>query len=221
MKILVIAPHMDDEVLGCGGAISKHVEMGDIVHVCFVANRIYNHKLNEKQSRFEKECSLKAKKILGYQSEDFLDLPDERLDACIQDIIIPLEKCLKNIKPQIVYVNHQGDNNQDHKAVFQSAMVALRPLATEYVQKVLSYEVPSSTDQSPPFNEFAFLPNYYINIQNYLGKKIDALNCYQTEKRESPHPRSERGITVQAMKRGGEIGLEAAEAFMIIREKWG
>lgn len=219
MRILIIAPHMDDEVLGCGGTIARHIERGDEVHVCFIANRVYNHKYDLKSNKKEMECALKAREILGYREAYFLNLHDERLDTCIQDIIIPLEKCIKSVDPEIVFINHWGDNHQDHKAVFQAAMVALRPFASQNVKKIICYEVPSSTDQSPPLQAFAFLPNFYVNITSFLEKKLKALACYETESRNFPHPRSLLGVKIHAQKRGLEIGFEAAEAFFILREK--
>lgn len=217
-KILVIAPHMDDEVLGVGGTIARHVAEGDEVYVCFVAHRVYDHKFDEEKNKTEVQCALKAKEVLGYKEAEFFNLNDERLDVCIQDILIPLEAYINKINPVVVYVNHRGDNHQDHRAVFQAAMIALRPFANKGIKKILSYEVPSSTEQSPPFNEFAFLPNFYVNIEKYLKTKITALHCYQTEKREFPHPRSDKGVEILAMKRGSEVGFKAAEAFMLIRE---
>ena len=219
-RVLIIAPHMDDEVLGCGGVISKYKETGDKVCTVFVAHRVYNHQYDERRNNIERSHTLKAKKILGYGDSFFLDLPDERLDVSIQDIIIPLEKYINEIKPDTVYIPFRGDNNQDHRAVFDAGRVVLRPLATPFVSNVYMYEVPSSTEQSPPLSENAFLPNYYVDIKDHIGTKIKAFECYETEKRKYPHPRSEDALRVLAQKRGVEIGFEYAEAFMILRDKW-
>jgi len=220
MRILVISPHMDDEVLGVGGTIARHVSEGDDVYVCFIAHRIYDHKYDEAKNKFEVECALKAKKLLGYKEAEFFNLNDERLDACVQDIIIPIENYVKKVDPEIVYVPHRGDNNQDHRAVFEAAMIVLRPSANRNIKRILCYEVSSSTEQSPPFEESAFLPNFYANIEEHLRTKIEALRCYKTEKRGFPHPRSDKGIEILAMKRGIEAGFKAAEAFVLVRERW-
>ncbi|MFH0861121.1 MAG: PIG-L deacetylase family protein [Candidatus Altiarchaeota archaeon] len=220
MKILVIAPHMDDEVLGMGGTIARHVSEEDEVYVCFIAHRIYDHKFNDEKNKIEVQCALKAKKVLGYKEAEFFNLNDERLDVSIQDILIPLEQYVNKIKPETVYVTHRGDNHQDHRAVFQAAMIALRPFANLGIKKILSYETPSSTEQSPNLSELAFLPNFYINIEKYLETKIKALRCYQTEKRDFPHPRSDKSVEILAIKRGTEVGFKAAEAFVVIRDKW-
>jgi len=219
-KILIIAPHMDDEVLGCGGTIAKHVANGDNLFVCFIANRIYRHKFNKKKNEIEKEYVRKAKDILGYKEAVFFDLSDERLDACLQDIIIPLENYISQVKPNTIYCPFQQDNNQDHRTVFSAARVVLRASATAFIKNIFMYEVPSSTEQSPPLLENAFLPNYYVNIAKYIDKKIKAFRCYRTEKRDYPHPRSEKALKILANKRGIEIGFKYAEAFMILRHKW-
>lgn len=219
-KILVIAPHMDDEVLGCGGTIAKHKDKGDKVSVIFIAHRIYNHRFDADKNKIERTHALKAKSILNYDKAIFLDLNDERLDASIQDIIIPLEKHIKSLKPEVVYVPFREDNNQDHRAVFDALRVAIRPLATPFIKAVYMYEVASSTEQSPSLPENAFLPNYYVDIERYINKKLKAYSCYKTEKRNYPHPRSEKALKILAQKRGTEIGFKAAEAFMILRDKW-
>lgn len=220
MRVLVIAPHMDDEVLGMGATIARRVDEGDEVHVCCVAHRVYDHTFDEKKNRFEMECAQRAQGVLGYKSLRFLDLPDERLETRIQDVIIALESCLGEIHPEVVYVNHRGDNHQDHKAVFQAAMVTLRPAGNPHLRTLLCYETPSSTEQSPPVPEMAFLPATYVNIERYLEKKIEALRCYGTEARAFPHPRSEEAVRVLARRRGVEGGFAAAEAFVLLRDRW-
>jgi len=219
-KILIIAPHMDDEVLGCGGTICKHLASGDRVSVIFIAHRIYAHKYDDLKSKEQRSHALAAKKVLGYSEVSFLDLPDERLDGSVQEIIIPLEEKVADLSPDIVYFPFRGDNNQDHRAVFDAARVVFRPVAAKEVKSIYMYEVPSSTEQSPPLAENAFLPNHYVNIKPFIKKKLKALGCYETEKRGFPHPRSEEAVRLSAQKRGSEIGFDAAEAFMVLKDIW-
>jgi LmbE family N-acetylglucosaminyl deacetylase len=221
MNILVIAPHMDDEVLGCGGVICKHVAAGDSVDVIFVAHRIYGHIYDAAKNGVERSHAMKAKDVLGYRDAIFLDMKDERLDASVQDIIMELEKHVERLRPEVVYVPFRGDNHQDHRAVFDAARVVLRPSATPFIKEIYMYEVPSSTEQSPSMLENAFLPARYAGIEPYVGKKIDALLCYETEARKFPNPRSHEAIRLVAEKRGTESGFKAAEAFMVIRSIWG
>jgi N-acetylglucosamine malate deacetylase 1 len=220
MKVLVIAPHMDDEVLGCGGTIVRHVDSGDYVAVCVVANRAYDHKYDTGLIEREKVSCKKAKEILSYQDLLFLDLLDEQLDRSQIDIIAPLEEIVSGCKPDIVYIPHRGDLNQDHRAVFEAARVVCRPNAGHRVTTLRAFEVPSSTDQVPGANEWPFLPNYYVNIEDSLERKIEAMACYSTESKAFPHPRSKEGLQVYAQKRGMEVGIKTAEAFSVLRDCW-
>ena len=217
-KVLVIAPHMDDEVLGAGGVIAKHVLENCKVLVCFVCNRAYQHKYNERMINEEKKNAIAAMKELGYKSQIFLDLNDERLDECVRDVLIPLEKVVSDFKPGICYIPHKGDNNQDHRVVFQTSMIALRSFAAPYVEEIYSYEIPSSTEQSAPLMENVFMPNVYVDIKKFMHKKIRALGCYAKEKRQYPHPRSKKAVGILAKKRGVEAYMEMAEAFMLMRK---
>ena len=220
MKVIIIAPHMDDEVLGCGGTIVRHINAGDHVTVCVVANRAYNHEYDPELIEKEKASCKKAQTILSYQDLVFLDLPDEQLDHSQIDIIIPLEEVVNRCRPDIVYVPHRGDLNQDHRAIFEAARVVCRPNAEHRITTLRAYEVPSSTDQIPGVNEWPFLPNYYVNVKESLEQKVKAMACYSKESKPFPHPRSSEGLRVFAKKRGMEAGIEAAEAFVILRDGW-
>jgi N-acetylglucosamine malate deacetylase 1 len=220
MNVFVTSAHMDDEILGAGGTIARHIAAGDSVTVCIVCKRAYDHKFDPAVVQQEKEACIRAAKVLAYSDIRFLDLRDELLDERLLDIIVPLEEQILSVKPQIVYTNHRGDSNQDHRAVFQASMIACRVLSRHKVPRLLTYEVPSSTDIAPPFAEYAFQPNYYVNIASFLDKKIQAMKQYERELKEFPHPRSAEGIEIYARKRGMEIGFPAAEAFMIVRDQW-
>ena len=211
---------MDDEALGLGGVIAKHVDHNHSVRVVFIANRIYNHKFDKKKNELQERHALKAKKILGYDEAVFLRLSDERIDTEIQNVIMKLEEQVEAFQPETVYISFRGDNNQDHRAVFDAARVVLRPAATPFIQNVFMYEIPSSTEQSPPLPENVFIPNCYVDIHDYFGTKIKAIECYETEKRYFPHPRSIEAVEILAKKRGIEVGFFHAEAFMLLRQKW-
>jgi LmbE family N-acetylglucosaminyl deacetylase len=211
---------MDDEVLGVGGTIAKHVDAGDDVTVCVVCKRAYNHRFNSALMREQKLAAKRAKAILGYRELRCLDLPDERLDERLLDLVVPLEAVFRDVRPDIVYTHHRGDVNQDHRATFQASLIACRAIARPKVRRLLSYEVPSSTDQAPPFPDNAFQPNFYVEIHAFLAQKVKAMQAYRRELREFPHPRSPEGLDILAKKRGMEVGFHAAEAFVIIRDEW-
>ena len=220
MNVLVISAHMDDEILGMGGTIARHVAAGDAVTVCIACKRAYNHQFDPTLVAEEKTAAERAAEILGYTDLRFLDLRDELLDERLLDVIVPLEECVLNVRPSVLYTHHRGDLNQDHRAVFHASLVACRVTSRHRLPRVLAYEVLSSTDMAAPFPEYAFQPNYYVNIESVLDRKIRAMEAYARELREFPHPRSAKGIEVLARKRGMEIGFQAAEAFCFLRDEW-
>ncbi len=220
MNILVIAAHMDDEVLGAGGVIRRHIQAGDHVTVCVVCKRAYDHAFPSPLVEREKRATRAAAKVLGYRDLRFLDLRDELLDERLLDVIVPLERCVAEVRPSVVYTHHRGDSNQDHRAVFQAAWVACRPIALHRVRRFLCFEVPSSTDMAAPFAENAFQPNFFVDITGELKTKQAAARCYANEMRSFPHPRSIKGLDVLAQKRGMESGFNAAESFVLVRDAW-
>src|SRR5262245_32283406 len=151
---------MDDETLGMGGTIAKHVASGDVVHVCMVCKRAYDHRFDPELVEEQRAAAIQAAKTLGYHQYHFLDLRDELLDERLLDVIVPIESVVQMVKPSVVYTHHRGDSNQDHRATLLATLVACRAIASYKVPRVLCYEVPSSTEQAPPFPEFAFIPNY-------------------------------------------------------------
>jgi len=219
MKILVITPHPDDEVLGCGGAIINHVKKGDEVYLC-IATKVYTPDWTEK---FIKERVLeieKSNKILGIKKTFFLDFKTAQLDVVPQkELNEKISKVIEEVKPEIVYLPHKGDLHKDHRLVFYSSLVATRPGYNNYIKRVLSYEVLSETDWGNVI--CPFLPNVYIDITESIEEKIKAMQAYKSEIRKYPHSRSLEMIKVLAQKRGAEAGLELAEAFLLIRENYG
>lgn len=220
MNILVVAPHMDDEVLGMGGTMLRHAVAGDQVHVCYVTRRAYGHAYDPERTAADQDSARRAAAILGCTGLTFLDLEDERLDRCVQEVLIPLETCLVALNPDVLYTCHPGDLNQDHRAVAHASFIAARPAAQGSLRRVLCYETLSSTDQAPPFPGTVFAPNTYVDIAAQLEAKVEALRQYPSEMRPFPHPRSGEAVRALAAKRGSESNLTAAEAFTLVRDVW-
>lgn len=220
MRVLVVAAHMDDEVLGPGATIGRHVERGDDVTVCVVANRAYGHKYEEGLIQREKRACEEAKRYLGYQRLIHLGLDDEQLDAKQIELIVPLEKVVNEVAPEAIYLPHRGDYHQDHRAVFDAMRVVCRPYAGTRVNLLRAYEGASSTGFVPFCADWPFQPNFYVDVSGTLERKIAAIRCYEEERRPYPHPRSPEGVRVHAQRRGMEVGLEVAEAFVVLREVW-
>ncbi len=216
-KILVVAPHMDDEVLGVGGTICKHVQAGDEVRIIIVANRAYGHLYDQEVIKKEEGNCLKACSILGVDKVSFLQLNDEQLDEKLINVISAIENSLGDYLPDTVYIPYQGDINQDHKAVYSACQVVFRVIGRYCAKTLLCYEVPSSTDASQTLPHERFSPNYYVDIEKHLDKKISAIKAYEKEIRSFPHPRSTEGLRIYSQKRGMEVGMNCAEAFVLIR----
>lgn len=215
--ILVVAAHTDDEVLGVGGAIARHVALGDTVHVCSLCDRATKHKYDQKVIQDLRKMALRAAHILGITQTFFCGLLDEQLELI--KAIDHIEKYIAVLKPDIIYTHHIGDTNQDHAIAFKATMIAART-TTKFpaVGKILCYEVPSSTEQGPPFAGYTFIPNVFIDISEVLPIKLKALRAYKTELSEFPHPRSIQALSALAQMRGSQVGFKAAEAFVLVRE---
>ena len=232
MDVLIIAAHPDDEVLGMGGTIAKHTSQHDNVSIIYLATGIaarrelseseYKTKniTNKIQTKYQQEIeklrqdARKSAKLLKVKNIKFFDFPDNEMDGIqLLRIIKVIEKEIESAKPDRIYTNHYGDLNVDHKVVYNATLAACRP-GNFPVKEILSFEVLSSTEWSYPYN---FNPNYFINIEKHLEKKIKAMKLFVNEIRKFPHPRSSENIEYVAKRWGTVSGFNAAEAFELIR----
>ena len=219
-RVLVIAAHPDDEVLGVGGTIAHHIRQGDHVCVLIMTDGVTSRNgVIELQKSAARECC----RLLGVQELRFAELPDQKLDGMpLLDVIRPISKAVSEVRPQIVYTHHSGDANQDHRTVFSATLVAVRPFGDNPVERVLCYEVASSTEWGPPFADWVFLPNVYTDITETLDTKLKAFEAYRKtfhcEVRPFPHPRSMEAVKIYALHRGISVAMKAAEAFVLVRE---
>ena len=223
-KVLVVAAHPDDEVIGCGGTISIFASEGCEVYTLILGEGITSrdasrdrHK-REEDIRMLKKQAEDANKILGVKKIYTFDFPDNRFDTVpLLDIIKTIEIIKCDVKPDIVFTHHQGDLNMDHQITFRAVMTACKPIKDESVKEIYSFEIPSSTEWNAPFSLTYFMPDYFVNINKSLVAKINALKEYKTELRDFPHPRSLKAIDLNAKQWGVRVGVEAAEAFKIVR----
>ena len=207
---LVFSPHNDDETLGAGGTILKLAKSGYNVVVCEVTS-------GKSFSIIQPEA-INAHRILGVSKTIFLELPTCQLEG-LPKIQLNEEfyKVVSAYQPEIVFIPHYGDMHLDHRWVAEGAMVAVRPLVAPYIKKVLSYETLSETEWNTPSVNNAFIPNVWVDISEELDGKISAMECYQSQLRAFPHPRSLDAIRALARYRGSTVGVQAAEAFMLVR----
>lgn len=223
-RILVVAAHPDDEVIGCGGAIAHHAARGDMVSVLILAEGVTSR--SERRSRAAASNELSdlsraakaANDALGTESVRLFDFPDNRLDGVERlDIVKVIEEEIATFRPSVVYTHHAGDVNVDHRILHDSVIAACRPQPGHCVTTLLFFEVASSTEWRPPASGPAFQPDWFIDITSHWSAKARALAAYASEMREFPHPRSIQAIEHLAHWRGATVGLSMAEAFMLGR----
>lgn len=209
MRILIIAPHPDDEVLGMGGTIKKLSKKNDIL-LTVVSEGATAQYSDKKMIKVRKNSCEKSSKILGISKINFLEFPDMKLENIPQlEINKKLEEIISEFNPKVVYTSPNNDLNLDHKKVFESTLVVTRPTSNN-VKQVLSYELPGH--KKIPFNS-----NIFENITKEIKYKIQAFKMYKTEVMKFPHPRSIEAIENLAIQRGVDAGLKRAEAFQLIR----
>jgi len=215
MRILVIGPHPDDEVFGCGGTIAKYAAAGHEAHVLIVTkgDELFDPKLIHRG----REEAVRAHGLLGVRHAHFADLPAIKLDTLPQhEINDVISGFLRQIKPELLLLPFPGDINRDHQIVHGSAMVAARPFQTT-VRCIYCYEVLSSTNWSSPGVTPAFSPNVFCDVSTTIDRKMAAARVYESQLKAYPHERSPESIMVLSRYRGGFVGMEHAEAFVCVR----
>ena len=225
-KILFVAAHPDDELLGCGGTINRLVtefkaEVGVVILGEGLTARDEKRDANARTQELSthRDCILKAQKKLGYQHLSIHQLPDNRFDSVDRlDVIKVVESEITKFKPDYIFTHHGGDLNIDHRITFEAVMTAARPIPGERVKGIFCFETPSSTEWSFAFDGPGFKPNFFMDLKsNHLKAKIDAMAEYKFELRDYPHPRSLVALEQLAKVHGSRIGHEYAEAFSTVR----
>lgn len=220
MNVLVIAPHPDDETLGCGGVLLKHREAGDQISWAIVTRGHEPQWSKESLERKEQEIAQVAS-AYGFKQVLRLNLPTAKVDTLpFDDIMRELSRAISDTTPECVYLNHAGDVHSDHRIIFEVTMSVLKPFysAKHGVKRVLSYETPSSTDAMPPDPARNFIPNVFRDITPYIERKLQIMSLYESEIQPYPLPRSLESLRALGRVRGATIGVEYAESFMLIRE---
>lgn len=222
-KVLVVAAHPDDEVLGCGGTIARLSQEGYAVYITILGEGITSrYPLPGQADRTLVEAfrarSREAVRMLGVKEVFQHDLPDNRFDTVpLLEVIKIIEKSIARLRPDAIYTHHGGDLNVDHTVVHRAVLTATRAMKGQTVRELYAFEVPSATEWAFQSLAPTFRPNFFVDISGSLKLKVRALSCYKTEIRTFPHPRSPRAIKAIAQRWGSIVGCDAAEAFELIR----
>lgn len=220
-KVLVVAPHPDDETLGCGGTLLKHKSQGDEI-VWLIITDISEEEgfTAEKVAARNQEIQL-ATKVYKYNEVYNLSFPTTKLDAFpLGQIIEKVSAVMRKENPDIIYLPYRGDVHSDHKIVFDAVISCTKWFRYPSVKRVLCYETLSETDFGINPDNNGFRPNVFVKIEDYIEEKIKIIKIYESELGCFPFPRSEQAIRALAMLRGAASGCKAAEAFMLLKEIW-
>lgn len=220
-NVLIIAPHPDDEILGCGGIMAKYVAKGMNVYVAIVTNghlgapELFPKEGTEKVRSEAKE----SHKYLGIKETFFLDFPVLNLvSKPSYKLSMAISSIIKKLHIDTLYIPHRGDIHEDHKVTFEATLVAARPVNNNSVKRIYAYETLSETEWSAPYGDNTFIPTVFENISEFIELKKKAFQFFTTQEKKFPHPRSLKTIEVLSNYRGATVGVPNAEAFMLIRE---
>lgn len=223
-RVLVVAAHPDDEVLGVGGTIIRHAQTGDTVRILLMAEGLTSRTDQRDVMNFQAELDALHKNAqsvahtLGAESIKLAKFPDNRMDSVeLLDVVKFIEKEIDDFHPEIVYTHHAGDVNIDHLQTHNAVVTACRSLPGNNVNELYFFETPSSTEWQMQTSDKAFLPALYVDISSAFEQKIKALELYDSEMRDYPHPRSYKAVEILARYRGYAVGIELAEAFSVGR----
>lgn len=220
-NIAVIVAHPDDEVLAFGGTICRHAEAGDRVHVMFLATglaaRTDDGAVDPDAVAKLRAEAMRAAAILGTTETRFGDFPDNRMDTvALLDVVKSVQRFVEETGATIVYTHHDGDLNVDHAVTARAVLTACRPVPGSPMRAIYAGEILSSSEYA--LAQHRFRPSTYVGIDPYIDRKRRALQCYTSEVRFWPHPRSIKAVALLARIRGSECGLDAAEALYLVRE---
>jgi len=210
-KVLVVAAHPDDELLGIGGIVLRHTSAGDEVRSVIMCE---GESLRYHEDVGQSTAIAEAAKVLGVSKVYRLQYPDQKLDTyTLTELITPLEEISEEYRPDIIYCQSACDANRDHKILFEAASIAFRP-TSEWVQEFYGFYTASSTEWGYPRS---FVPDTWVDITSVLDKKIEAFEKYHSEMRTYPHPRSSEALRHQSHFWGNQCCMDAAEVLMTIR----
>ena len=213
-KVLVFAVHPDDETLGCGGALFKHKNSGDEIHWLIATEMEEHERVNQRNIEIDKVVEL-----YQFDSIHRLKLITTKVDEySMSELISRISLVIKKVKPNIIYLPFKNDIHSDHKYIFDAAYSCTKSFRYPFIKKIYMMETLSETEFSLSTKEDSFIPNMFIDVSEYINKKIEVMKVYEGEMGSHPFPRSERNIKALATYRGATAGCEYAESFMLIKE---
>lgn len=217
-KIMVIAAHPDDELLGCGGTLLKHSRKGDFIKTIILGQGMLSRGEDESILVKLRADAKQANDLTGVNELKFFDFPDNAFDSVpLIEIIKTVEKEIDELEPDIIYTHFGNDLNIDHRKTFQAVMTATRPQPGMKNPDIYSFYIQSSTDWIASSEKDQFVPNVFVDIEDTIEKKIEALEKYETEMKAYPHSRSLESIRIFSEYWGTRVGKQFVEPFVLVR----
>ena len=217
--VAIIAPHADDETLGCGGTIPHLKNIGYDIHWILITDMVASEEYSYNQIKKREEHIEAINSFFGFMSIERFKFKPAHLDSVSVSIIIAKFKCVfDRIKPEIIFVPYRGDAHSDHKISFDAAVAAAKNFRSRYIKKIYCYETLSETEFNIKPNHNNFSPNVFIDITNTISTKIEAMKIYSDQLGEYPFPRSIESIHTLSQMRGIQSGYKNAESFMLLKD---
>jgi len=218
-QILVVAPHPDDETLGCGGTLLRHKNIGDKLHWLIVTSMYENHGFSSELIRLRENEIDQVNDAFGFETKTRLDFASTQLDTYpMAEIIDKIGGVISELSPGIIYLPFRGDAHSDHAATFDAVTACCKPFRNRQIRKLRIYETLSETEFATSPDTRSFEPNMWVNITDYLEEKIAIMKIYNSEMEASPFPRSEENIRALARFRGSRSSFLFAESFFSLME---
>jgi LmbE family N-acetylglucosaminyl deacetylase len=217
-NVIVISAHPDDETLGAGGTILKHVANGDNIYWVIVTNVFENQGFTKERVESRQQEIREVEKLLGICKTFLLNYPTMTLSSSSLIKMVPeISSVFSEVQPEIVYCLNRSDAHSDHRVIFDAVMACTKSFRYPYIKQILMYECISETEFAPILAEKAFLPNYFVDITHFVDKKLDIMKIFESELGEHPFPRSLDNIKALAHFRGASVGVKYAEAFQLLK----
>jgi len=218
-KVLVIAVHPDDETLACGGTLLKHKSNNDKIHWLIATDIKESEGFKKSTVEKRKNEINKVENLFNFDSVSKLGLSTTKVDDySMNSLIEKISSVINKIRPDIIYLPFKGDIHTDHKKIFNAAYSCTKSFRYPFIKKIYMMETLSETDFSLNIKDESFMPNTFVDISDFMDKKIEIMNLYDGELGDHPFPRSVKNIKALATYRGATAGCDYAESFMLIKE---
>jgi len=217
-KVIVISAHPDDETLGVGGTLLRHADNGDEIYWIIVTD-IYEKDGVLAQRVIERSNEIeKVSFLYGFTKTFKLGYSSAKLDTThIPDLVKSISKIFNEVEPEVIYSLNRSDAHSDHRIIFDATMACTKSFRYPFIKQLLMYECISETEFAPSLSEKVFIPNYFVDITDYIDKKIDIMKVFKSELAPAPFPRSIENIRALAIFRGCSVGVNAAESFQLLK----